>query len=215
MANTDFRKFPDMRVSFNRKPWLDSRHRLKNGGRSRSPGDRAERADQAVVVGKSVLGHLAGIHDVGQAGKHRVGEPVTAQIVPNPLDWIELGTVRRQRQQRDIAGHHEALAAVPTGTIEDDHGMSIGGDLAADLAEMMVHRDGIADRHDQRRRFALQWADRTKHIGRGKAEVLWCRRPASGLPPHPGQAVFLAEASLILEPYLDSYTVWLCRPDSL
>ncbi len=61
-----------------------------------------------------------------------------------------------------------------------------GGDLAADLAEMMVHRGGIADRHDQRRRFALHRADRTKHIGRGKAEILWCGRPAAGLPPHPG-----------------------------
>jgi hypothetical protein len=33
--------------------------------------------------------------------------------------------------------------------------LSIDGDLAADLAEMMVHGGGIADRHDQRRRFAL------------------------------------------------------------
>src|SRR3981189_2264852 len=107
------------------------------------------------------------------------------------------------------------MAVVPAGTIEDHPGMGIGGDLAADLAEMMVHRGGIADWHDQRRRFALRWADRTKHIGRGKAEVLRCRRPAAGLPPHPGQAFFLAEASLILEPHLDSHTVWLCRPDSL
>ena len=61
---------------------------------------------------------------------------------------------------------------MPAGTIEDHRGMGIGGDLAADLAEMMVHGRGIADRHDQRRRFALQRADRTKHIGRGEAEVL-------------------------------------------
>ena len=32
--------------------------------------------------------------------------------------------------------------------------MGISGDLAADFAEMMVHGGGIADRHDQRRRFA-------------------------------------------------------------
>jgi hypothetical protein len=69
------------------------------------------------------------------------------------------------------------MAVVPTGTIEDHHGMRIGGDLAADLAEVMVHRSGIADRHDQRCRLAPRRADRTKHIGRGKAEVLWCRRP--------------------------------------
>src|SRR5438128_3778484 len=90
-----------------------------------------------------------------------------------------------------------------------------GGDLAADLAEMMVHGGGIADRHDQRRRLALRRADRTKHIGRGEAEVLRCRRPAAGLPPHPGQAVLLADASLILKPHLDSRTVCLRRPDSL
>src|ERR1700751_857044 len=55
------------------------------------------------------------------------------------------------------------MALVPTGTIEDHHGMGISSDLAADLAEVMVHRDGIADRHDQRRRLALRRADRTKH----------------------------------------------------
>jgi hypothetical protein len=104
---------------------------------------------------------------------------------------------------------------VPAGTIEDHHGMRIGGDLAADLAEMMVHRGGIADRHDQRRRFAFRRADRTKHIGRGKAEVLWRDRPAAGLPPHPGQAVFLADASLVLKPHHDSRTACLRRLDSL
>ena len=40
--------------------------------------------------------------------------------------------------------------------------MGISGGLAADLAEMMVHRGGIADRHDQRRRLARRRADRTK-----------------------------------------------------
>src|SRR6476659_9469375 len=107
------------------------------------------------------------------------------------------------------------MAVVPTGTIEDHHGMGIGGDLAADLAEVVVHRGGIADRHKQRRRFALRRADRTKHIGRGEAEILWRYRPAAGLPPHPGQAVLLADPSLVLKPYLDPQTACLRRPDSL
>jgi len=76
-----------------------------------------------VVGGEPVPGHLEGIHDGGQAGKYRVGEPMAAQIVPNPLDRIELRAVRRQRQQSDIAGHHETLAPMPPGTIEDHHGM--------------------------------------------------------------------------------------------
>src|ERR1700730_15399220 len=107
------------------------------------------------------------------------------------------------------------MAVVPAGTIEDHHGMGIRGDLAADLAEVMVHRGGIADRHDQRRRLALRRADRTKQIGRGEAEIFWRHRPAAGLPPYPGQAVLLADASLVLKPYLDSRTGRLRRPDSL
>jgi len=51
--------------------------------------------------------------------------------VPNPLDRIELRAVRRQLQQSDIAGHHEALAAVPTGTIEDHRGMGADSDEVA------------------------------------------------------------------------------------
>src|SRR4029077_1899059 len=80
---------------------------------------------------------------------------------------------------------------------------------------MMVHGGGIADGHDQRRRFALQRADRTKHIGRGEAEVLGCGRPAAGLPPHPGQSVLLTDARLVLKPQLDSHTACLRRLDSL
>ena len=62
---------------------------------------------------------------------------------PSPapgLDRVKLRAVRRQLQQSDVAGHHEPLAPVPAGTIEDHHGMGISGDLAADLAEVMVHR---------------------------------------------------------------------------
>src|SRR4029077_8489643 len=113
------------------------------------------------------------------------------------------------------AGHHQFMAVVPTGTIEDHHGMGISGDLAADLAEGSVHRGGMTDRHDQRRRLALRRADRAKHIGRGEAEIFWRRRPAAGLPPYPGQGVLLADASLVLKPYLDSRTGRLHRRDSL
>src|SRR5437588_4362200 len=91
----------------------------------------------------------------------------------------------------------------------------IVGDLAADLMEVMVHRDGIADRHDQRRRLALRRADRTKQIGRGEAEIFWRHRPAAGCPHTRGQAVLLANASLVLKPYLDLHTGRLHRLDSL
>src|SRR5437764_3502887 len=46
--------------------------------------------------------------------------------------------------------------------IKDHHGTRIGGDLAADLAEVMVPGGGVANRYNQRRRFGLRRADRTK-----------------------------------------------------
>src|ERR1700747_801487 len=107
------------------------------------------------------------------------------------------------------------MAVVPTGTIEDHHGMGISGDLAAGLTGGMIRRGGSADRHDQRRGLALRRADCTKQIGRGEAEIFWRHRPAAGLPPYPGQAVLLANASLVLKPYLDSRTGRLHRRDSL
>src|SRR5260370_13614834 len=93
--------------------------------------------------------------------------------------------------------------------------MGISGDLAADLAEMVVHGGGIADRHDQRRRFARRRADRTKQIGRSETEILRRDWPTAALPLHPGQAVLLADASLVLKPYVDSRTGRSRRPDSL
>ena len=50
---------------------------------------------------------------------------MAAQIMPDPLDRIELRAVGRQRQQGDIARYEEPLAAVPAGPIEDHHGMAI------------------------------------------------------------------------------------------
>src|ERR1700749_2322529 len=81
------------------------------------------------------------------------------------------------------------MALVPTGTIEDHHGMGVSSDLAADLAEVMVHRCGIADRHDQRRRLAPRRAHRTKQIGRAEAAIFWRHRPAAGWPPYTGPAL--------------------------
>jgi len=195
-------------------------HRLQGGG-SGSTSHRAERADQAVVGREPLPGHLAGVHDVLQVPKYRVGEPVTAQIVPNPLDRVELGAVRRQRQQGDIAGHHEPLASVPAGSVEDYQGMgkaypreSGGGNLAADLDQVVVHRRRVADRH-QCCRLARRRADRAKQIGRGEAEILRRNWPAAALPPHPGQAVLLADPSLVGKPYLDSRAACLRRLDWL
>ena len=118
---------------------------------------------------------------------------MAAQIVPNALDRVELRAVGRQLQQRDISRYHETLAAVPAGTIEDHHGMRISGDLAADLAEMMVHGGGVADRHDQRRRPRFREGrlcpatGRPHQTGRPRqSRDPWLLPPGCRLAPTPG-----------------------------
>jgi hypothetical protein len=65
------------------------------------------------------------------------GENLRGRFGSEP--FLEKPPRRAQRHRR---------AAMPAGTIEDHHGVGIGGGLAADLAEMMVHGGGIADWHD-------------------------------------------------------------------
>src|SRR5207237_8673490 len=87
VANTDFRNFLDRSVSFISNRRVDSAPSYREG-RSGGPGDGAEGADQAGVGGEAVPGPLTGVHDVRRATKYRVGEPVAAQIVPDPLDRV-------------------------------------------------------------------------------------------------------------------------------
>jgi len=94
------------------------------------------------------------------------------------------------------------MAVVPTGTIEDHHGMGISETGLLILAEMMVHRGGFADGRIQRRPQCPPTGQTdTKQIGRGEAGDLWRHRPAAGLPI-PGSSCSSADAASVLKPYL-------------
>src|SRR5258708_2466389 len=71
---------------------------LLAGRRGGRPGDRTQGADQAGLGGEAVPGGLAGVHDLRQVAKDRVGEPMAAQIMPDALDRIEFRAVGRQGQ---------------------------------------------------------------------------------------------------------------------
>ncbi len=124
---------------------------------------------------------------------------MAAQIMPNPLDRLSSGC-KRQLQQSDITGTTSSCCDAN----RRDRGsprMRIGGDLAADLAEMMVHGGGIADRHDQRCRFAAMATAPTHRLR--KSRDPWVLPAGCRFAPTPGQTVLLADASLVLKPYLD------------
>ena len=54
---------------------------------------------------------------------------------------------------------------MPPGLIQDEDGMGAGVHFPADLAQVLVHRLGIAPRHDQPRSLALLRADGTEYVG--------------------------------------------------
>jgi len=55
---------------------------------------------------------------------------------------------------------------MPSGLIEDENGMGIGGDFRRDLVEMKLHGFGIAGRQHEGGAGSALRADRTEQIGR-------------------------------------------------
>jgi hypothetical protein len=91
---------------------------------------------------------------------------------------------------------------VPSGLIEQQHGMRSGRHRGGDLGQVQTHRLGVAARQDQSRALALLGADGAEDVGRGGALIVRCHRPRAALGPAPGDLVLLSDAGLVLEPYL-------------
>ena len=53
---------------------------------------------------------------------------------------------------------------MPAGAVEHEHGMGAGRDGAGDLGEMVVHRSGIGEGHDEARGDAAGRADRAEDV---------------------------------------------------
>ena len=97
------------------------------------------------------------------------------------------------------------MSAVPAGTVEDEDGMGAGGDGAGDLGEVVVHRAGIGEGHDEARGDAAAGTDRAEDVGppiAGVARRTWAR---AALRPDPGERALLAYARLVLEPDLERF----------
>ena len=54
---------------------------------------------------------------------------------------------------------------MPSGLIDQEHGVGTGRDDLGDLREVQVHRLGIAGRQNQGRALAILWADGAEDVG--------------------------------------------------
>jgi hypothetical protein len=138
-----------------------------------------------------------------------IGEPVVAHELPDVLDRVELGRFRRQGNDGDVVRHGEAHRHVPSGLIDQEHGVGAWRDGLGDLDEMQVHRLGIAGRQDQGGALTLFRTDGAEDVCRGGALIAGSARAAAALGPTASDLVLLADTRLVREP--DFYLVAVDR----
>ena len=166
------------------------------------PVTQSDGHDAPGLIDELVPGVTAVVDDVGLGAKDAIGQPVVADELPDILDRVQFGTFGRQRHQRDIGRHHEAIRQVPPGLVEQQHGVRPGRHRARHLGQVQVHRCGVAAGQDEPRGLALPGADGAKDIGRGGTLVLRRRRSGTAPSPAPGDLVLLADTCFVGKPDL-------------
>ena len=116
------------------------------------------------------------IDNVFVAGEDAVREPVVAHILPNVLNWIELGRLRREGDGRHVFGQLQLLGDVPPRLIDEHNGVGAGFHGERDLLEMQFRGVGVAKRQDETGRLAERGADGAEDIGRGGSLIFQGKR---------------------------------------
>ena len=92
---------------------------------------------------------------------------------------------------------------MPTGTVQNQHGMCPWRHPRADFLQVQVHRVGIGGRQDQSGSGIAAGTDRTENISPFVTLVAWRRRAAAPLGPKVSQAALLTDPRLVLPPELE------------
>jgi len=100
---------------------------------------------------------------------------------------------------------------MPSGLIEQKHGMSAALNRSADLGKMILHGGRVAIWHDEPGAFALRRTDGAENVSPFGTLVVRRGRPASTPRPAAGDLVLLSDQGLVLEP--DFY--WRSRRELL
>jgi hypothetical protein len=153
------------------------------------------------------------VEDIRVRPEDAVGQPILPHVLPDVLDRVQLRAFWRQRHQRDVGGEREFVRQVPSGLIEQQHGMGSRRYRAGDLGQMQAHRRGVAAWQDKGRAFALLGTDRAENIGRGGALI--ARGGGAGSPPRPSarDLVLLPDARLVGKPHLYRLAGRIALPD--
>ena len=121
-----------------------------------------------------------------------------AQILPDVLDRVQFGSARRQEDRRDVFGQVEVARRVPSGAVEQQHGVRALGDMARDFVEVKLHRLGVGVGQRERGSDASGGTDGAEQIGVFVALIGGLTGPRSSPGPLADQAVLLADAGFVL-----------------
>ena len=102
---------------------------------------------------------------------------------------------------------------MPSGLIEQQHGVRSPRHRGGDLGEMERYALGVAAGQDEARRFAFVRADGAVNVGGLGPLILWCRGACPAPGPTACDAVLLADPCLVLPPNLYGRTARERRPD--
>src|SRR5881409_3815291 len=99
----------------------------RSADRWREPREAGERTEPPRLGQERVPGGAGGVHHgLVAAGEHAVAQPAVAQVLPHPLDRVQLGAVRGRVDQGQIRRHAQPLADVPAGAVQDESGVGPG-----------------------------------------------------------------------------------------
>lgn len=129
--------------------------------------------DAPRLIGEFVPSLAAMIDDVVVGAEHAVGAPILAHELPDVLYRVQLRAFGWQRHDGDVGRHDELMRQVPSGLVDEKHGVSVRCDGRCDFGEVQAHRLGVAAGQHKSGPFAFPGADGAEDIGRGGPLVLW------------------------------------------
>jgi hypothetical protein len=105
------------------------------------------------------------------------------EVEQGTLDRIEFGRVGRQGNRCQVVRDDEVVGAVPARTVDQDQGVRVRCDLAAEPVEDGLHRVGRDDRQDQVESGVALAADGAEQVDGGMALILDAGRAGAALKP--------------------------------
>jgi hypothetical protein len=111
---------------------------------------------------------------------------------------LSSGAREGRKDRGDVFGQVELARGVPSGSVEQQHGVGALGDVAGDFVEVKLHHVGVGIGQRAGRSDPAGWADRAEQIGVVIALIGRLARPRSAPGPLSDEAVLLADPGFVL-----------------